>query len=154
MHLDELVDTLVVDLANQVVLVEFLHGATHVLLVHLDALYAVVLVDRRLEEVALFDQGEGVNVIQQLFKEAIEVFLFFGQQSFVEDTLAIADLHTYQVIQVGAGLQLVIVDLPGGLEDFNHNVIMNIVDEVRHLLMCKVESMEAVLHPWELSKFV
>ena len=57
-----------VDLTHEVLLVELLHGATLVLVVHFYFLNSIVLVDGRLEEVSLLDQCECVNVVEQFFK--------------------------------------------------------------------------------------
>lgn len=68
MHFDKLVYALVIDLAHEVVLVQFFHGATLVLLMHFYSLDSIEFVNGRLEEVALFYQCECVNIIQQLLQ--------------------------------------------------------------------------------------
>lgn len=75
MHFDKLVYALVIDLADQVVLIQLFHRSALVLFVHFHSLDSIVLVNCRLEEVALFYQCKCVNIIQQLLQQTIEVLL-------------------------------------------------------------------------------
>lgn len=78
MHFYQLIDTLVIYLTNQVVLIQVFHGTAIIFFVHFDSFYPIEFIDCRFVEISFLDQSECVNIIEQFFQKSIEVFLLFG----------------------------------------------------------------------------
>lgn len=121
---------------------------------HFHFLHPIILVDCRFEKVALLDQRKCVNVVQQFLEESIQILLLLREKCLVQYTFTVFYLYANYVVQVCARLQFIVIDLPCRLEHLNHDVVVNIVHEMGHFLMCEVKSMKSVFHTWKLCEFV
>ena len=72
----------------------------------------------------------------------------------MQNRFGVFDLDSNKFIQILYLLKIIVVNFPSGFEDFNHDVIVDIIDEVCHLLMCKIKAVESVFHTWDLGELV
>lgn len=80
-----------------------------------DALQTLVLLHGRLEEVALLDESERVDVVEQSLEETVQISLTIGLQRLIQNTLAVSILHNYQLVEATDLHEFIVVNLPGRL---------------------------------------
>ena len=72
----------------------------------------------------------------------------------MQDALGVLLLYVDKVVQVRDGLQVILVNLPATLKHFDHDVVVDVGDEVSHFLVRQVEPVEPVLHTFDLDELV
>ena len=72
----------------------------------------------------------------------------------MQNRFGVFHLDGNEFIQILDLLEVIIVDFPGGFKYLNHDVVVNIIDEVSHFLMRKIKSVESVFHSWDLRELI
>lgn len=63
-------------------------------------------------------------------------------------------LNLNKIVEVLNLSQFILEDLPSRLQNFHHNIVVNVIDKMRHLLMRQVKAVESVFHAWNFVELI